>query len=288
MEPVEKALDKAQDRLDQLWERRTHPLTGENASRLDKLPPELWEKIFCDFEDADLFPLALSCKFFRYKQKELVAQKEELRMRTVLESFKPYRSFSREYLIFACASALEARDALQADFQGQERIRSREMMQWTFMTIAFVREDYKLMKDLGLCEMDHDEYCSTLSEFNYCDWTGKDHDDDFEYLKFLNENRHRESPTWSGWGVNCTQVAAGSGRLDILKYAKENGIPLCNDDSREDPCASAAYGGQLEVLQWLRENGCPWDVEQCYEYGTPEIRDWIDATGRTLYADQAG
>ena len=44
----------------------------ENARRLDKLPQELWERIFDDLEENDLFPLALSCRYFRQKQKELV------------------------------------------------------------------------------------------------------------------------------------------------------------------------------------------------------------------------
>ena len=43
-----------------------------NARRLDKLPPELWEKILDHLESDDLFPLALSCRYFRQKQKELV------------------------------------------------------------------------------------------------------------------------------------------------------------------------------------------------------------------------
>ena len=43
--------------------------------RLDRLPPEVWEKILLDhLEDDDLFPLALSCRFFRQKQKELVVR----------------------------------------------------------------------------------------------------------------------------------------------------------------------------------------------------------------------
>ena len=42
--------------------------------RLDKLPPEIWEKILDELEENDLFPLALSCRFFRQKQKELVAR----------------------------------------------------------------------------------------------------------------------------------------------------------------------------------------------------------------------
>ena len=46
----------------------------ENARLLDKLPKEVWEKILGEFEDAELFPMALSCRYFRQKQKELLAR----------------------------------------------------------------------------------------------------------------------------------------------------------------------------------------------------------------------
>ena len=42
--------------------------------RLDKLPPEVWGKILDELESDDLFPLALSCRYFRQKQKELLAR----------------------------------------------------------------------------------------------------------------------------------------------------------------------------------------------------------------------
>ena len=42
--------------------------------RLDTLPQELWEKILDELDGNDLFPLALSCRYFRQKQKELVAR----------------------------------------------------------------------------------------------------------------------------------------------------------------------------------------------------------------------
>ena len=45
----------------------------QNAKRLDKLPREVYEKILDELEEDDLFPLALSCKYFRQKQVELVA-----------------------------------------------------------------------------------------------------------------------------------------------------------------------------------------------------------------------
>ena len=45
-----------------------------NARHLDKLPQELWEKILENLDENDLFPMALSCRYFRQKQKELVEQ----------------------------------------------------------------------------------------------------------------------------------------------------------------------------------------------------------------------
>ena len=45
-----------------------------DPQRLDKLPKEIWEKILNDLNENDLFPLALSCRYFRQKQVELVAR----------------------------------------------------------------------------------------------------------------------------------------------------------------------------------------------------------------------
>ena len=47
-------------------------MENENAPRLDKLPKEVWEKVFDHLDGNDLFPLALSCRYFRQKQKEVV------------------------------------------------------------------------------------------------------------------------------------------------------------------------------------------------------------------------
>ena len=49
----------------------------ENAQRLDKLPQEVWEKILDELKEHDLFPLALSCRYFHQKQVELVARNRQ-------------------------------------------------------------------------------------------------------------------------------------------------------------------------------------------------------------------
>ena len=84
---------------------------AENARRLDKLPQELWEKILDELENDDLFPLALSCRYFRQKQKELVARtrqqgpgsgKPTLALETNLEQKRRWEEpASAEYLRFA-------------------------------------------------------------------------------------------------------------------------------------------------------------------------------------------
>ena len=83
----------------------------ENARCLDKLPPELWEKILDELKGDDLFPLALSCRYFRQKQKELVARtrqqgresgKPRLTLKTNLErKLQKGQPVSAEYLKFA-------------------------------------------------------------------------------------------------------------------------------------------------------------------------------------------
>ena len=57
----------------------------ESIQWLDKLPHELWEKVVDNLEENDLFPLALSCRYFRQKQKKLVARTRQ----SGLESGKP-------------------------------------------------------------------------------------------------------------------------------------------------------------------------------------------------------
>ena len=284
--------------------------TRANNERLDELPQEIWEKVFDKLGEHDLFPLALSCRYFRQKQKDLVARKSELRMRTVFkmnQGSRSNRSLSSDYIRFAYASAL---NTPLADLQGAsaERDMALQDAQIFFMWIAKSRGDYDLIKALGWSEM-NPELNTLLVDV----WSqGAALRNNLDLLKFLHENRL----TRRSWGASCTAKAASRGRLEILEYAKEKGIPLWEPEEldRWDPCAYAAFGGKLKVLQWLRsngcpwnsrtcenaarlgrfktlcwalENGCPWDVEECYRTADHEIKEWIDSTGRTLYAGQA-
>merc|ERR1712188_360591 len=86
---------------------------AENGQRLlEKLPPEVLEKILDELDENDLLSLALSCKYFRQKQKELVARtrqsgKRRLALKTTFHH-RPEKAFgqpvSAEFLRF-CSKA---------------------------------------------------------------------------------------------------------------------------------------------------------------------------------------
>ena len=101
---------------------------------------------------------------------------------------------------------------------------------------------------------------------------------------------------WDKW--TCAR-AAGSGNLEMLKWARQNG---CDWDyetclyatrnleilkwARENgcdwdgnTCLNAAKSGKLEMLKWPRQNGCPWNTYWCQEeaiqQGHFEVERWI-------------
>ena len=75
-EQVQRKLLPKSNRLKELCS----PREAENTQRLlGMLPPEVWEKILLDHLENDLFPLALSCRYFRQVQKELVARARQSR-----------------------------------------------------------------------------------------------------------------------------------------------------------------------------------------------------------------
>ena len=106
-----------------LLPKRAHLDETENAKRLDKLPKEVWEKILDELDENDLFPLALSCRYFRQKQKELVertrqqgpgSEKPRLALETNLEQKLRERQAapaSADYLRFCSKEKLSSDDA---------------------------------------------------------------------------------------------------------------------------------------------------------------------------------
>merc|ERR1711959_442703 len=77
IEAIEAELRRLSEQLSEKRRERASIDTEENEARLNKLPPEVWDKVFDELDRNDLFPLASSCKYFRRKQKELVARKTD-------------------------------------------------------------------------------------------------------------------------------------------------------------------------------------------------------------------
>ncbi len=68
-------------------------------------------------------------------------------------------------------------------------------------------------------------------------------------------------------------MLAKQGRLEILKWARENG---CEWDQRT--CSEAARYGHFELLKWALENGCVWDDKMflnAAEGGHLDMLKWI-------------
>ena len=68
-------------------------------------------------------------------------------------------------------------------------------------------------------------------------------------------------------------AAAWEGRLEVLRWARQNGCPW-----DEDTCCKAAEGGHLDLLQWAHENGCPWN-EQTWASADSRCRPYLIERG---------
>ena len=77
----------------------------QSLQRLDKLPKDVWEKIFDELDESDMFPLALSCRYFRQKLVEPSARTRQSGPRRVLRTnlrrkFWDGQAASAKYLRF--------------------------------------------------------------------------------------------------------------------------------------------------------------------------------------------
>ena len=96
-------------------------------------------------------------------------------------------------------------------------------------------------------------------------------------LDVLKWARSQDPPCpWNEW--TCSG-AAGGGHLDVLKWARAQNPP-CPWDERT--CTWVAQRGHLEVLKWLRDQDppCPWSRHECRDkarqYGHDHVVHWID------------
>ena len=203
----------------------------EDVQRLlEKLPPEVWEKILDELEENDLFPLALSCRFFRQKQKELVERTREsgpesgepaLALKTnLMRKLNDGQPASVDYLRFCSKEEVPSEGATMRATRIMELAASH----------GYLPLLQELQKEFGLdaeifraaCQGGHVEMLKWLRSEG-CPWEGK---------------------AWYN--------AANGGHTEALMWLKS-----MYGTWGEGTCAGAASGGYLEVLRWLRSEGVP-------------------------------
>jgi hypothetical protein len=86
--------------------------------------------------------------------------------------------------------------------------------------------------------------------------------------------------------------AAKGGRLDILKWMKENGYPMEIDNNYWTLCYQAAKAGKLEALQWAIKEGFEFFQERMAGYhaavgGHLDVLKWMKCNGFQIEIDKA-
>ena len=265
-------------------------LEAKNEKLLRRLPPELWQKILDEnLHQNDLLALAMTCRFFREKQKDLgrrlvtnLNAKRLFDLRTsgkvvshslgwfqwVCDTLKARQGFLQTWSMRRVKGAVYKGDLLNyAAFQG-----SVEILRWLMekkgcklnggtgwyagMGGSVEVLEYLLGKGLKLKV----ETCQGAARGGH-----------LEALKFL---RGLDPPC--PWDVYACNEAAERGHLDVLKFLR--GLdPPCPWTAWS--CTRAAEEGHLEVLKWLRDQDppCPWHSYTCTgaaEFGHLEILKW--------------
>jgi len=241
------------------------------STRRLELPPELWEKILGNLDENDLFPLALSCRYFRQKQMELVARtrkrmrqsgpgsrKRRLTLRTNLRKmFENDEPASAEYLQF-CSKEKVLR---------KERKRKRDSLEeiawkrdWHISILAAFHGHLPLLQEL----------LQSSENLPFCDLTTDDYS---ELAGHAARGGQLETLQWlttqDDLYVNSLLFASASkgGSLEIMEFLwnlpvnAEYAIEMDDCFYNSECTQAAAMGGHLEVLKWLRSKGFPLDEE---------------------------
>ena len=234
---------------------------AKNEKHFRRLPPELWQKIVDEnLDQSDLVALAMTCRFFREKQKGL-----GWKMATELTSDR----------------VLDLRE-------------SGEVTSHTLGWFQWVCDTFEILPG---CEWDDERDKGAVNKgglLNYAALQGS-----VEILRWLMEEKGWETNCrtgeWAGlggsvevleylrgWGrgYECSRGvsdgAAIGGHLEALKYLR--GLdPPC--PWNEWTCAMAAQEGHLDVLKWVRSQDppCPWDGKTCSgaaKGGRLEVLKW--------------
>ena len=256
---------------------------------LRKLPAELWSKIVDEnVQQNDLLALAMTCRFFREKQKDLGKKLETnlgggdfYRFLDLQESGK-VTSYTLGWFRWVCDN-WKFLPGYEWSYRSWERVKGRLVnyaaLQGSVEILRWLIEEKGCKPVWETCEwagmggsVEILEYLLGKGcEFDLRACHGAASGGCLEALKFL---RGLDPPC--PWDGELCAVAAKGGHLEILKFARGQDPP-CPWDRRT--CTWAAEGGHLEVLKWLRDQDppCPWDWETCAwaaHGGQLEVLNW--------------
>ena len=264
---------------------------AENAQRLDKLSTEVWEKVFNELESNDLFPLALSCKYFRQKQKELVEKTKQqgpesgtplrrrrltltTNLRVLKVGWRLNQPPSADYLRFYSKEKRNLPPKLSQHKAGLIRRWAAHcghlsLLQELLKPVKFL--DPYITWDAGESFSQQSRLLLLLSASDF-------------FLLFTARGGQLEIVQWLivdfGLGLDSNTFAAAceGGNLAIPFFLRV--ACFCPWDA--SACEGAAKGGHLDILKWLRREGCPWDARACAgaaSGGHLDVLKWLRSEG---------
>ncbi|WZN64182.1 hypothetical protein HKI87_09g57360 [Chloropicon roscoffensis] len=253
-------------------------LEAKNDKFLRRLPPELWQKILDqNVQQNDLLAMAMTCRLFREKQKDLRLEVEtELTSDRVLDLRKSGKvtSHTLGWFQWVC----DTFEILPGYKKRWERVKgavyeggllnyaaflgSVEILRWLMEEKGW-ETNWRTGESAGLGgSVEVLEYLRGWGrgyEYSRGVSDGAAREGHLEALKYL---RGLDPPC--PWDDGTCSAAAYGGHLEVLKFARGQ-EPPCPWD--EWTCYEAAYGGHLDVLKWARSQDppCPWDDGTCSE-----------------------
>ena len=261
----DRALSETTQTFAKAWRSVCAGLQAKNEKELlKKLPAEVWSKIVDEnVQQNDLLALAMTCSFFREKQKDLGRKLvTNLNIYHLLELQKSGRmpSHSLGWFQWVC-DTFEILPGFECADNGRVE---GAVYKGELLNYAAFQGSVEILRWLV-------EEKGWELNFNTGMWAGVS--GSIEVLEYL------DGMGYNFVGNECEGAAHG-GHLEALKYLK--GLH-CGWDS--DVCALAAAGGHLEVLKFARGQNppCEWGRSMCRDhascYGHQHVVEWIDQLG---------
>ncbi|WZN60511.1 ankyrin repeat domain-containing protein [Chloropicon roscoffensis] len=265
-------------------------LEAKNEKLLRRLPPEMWQKILDEnLDQNDFLALAMTCRFFREKQKDLGKKMEtnwnKNRLLELRESGK-MASHTLSWFRWVC-DTFEIKPGYNYWRRVKGAVNEGNLVNYAALqgSVEILRW---LVEEKGCKLNGHTgEWAGmggSTEVLGYVRWKGYElhvmvcagaaRQGHLEALKFL---RSLDPPCpWNWW--TCAFAALG-GHLEVLKWARDQDPPC---PWRETTCSDAARKGHLDVLKWVRDQDppCPWIRRKCRgeasKHGHDHVVQWID------------